>query len=264
MPWTSDFKINHADKTVQLLPQRTDIDLATACNKALSRIITTAIQREVFRIKDHSELYPIIGATIPVCIERFSRSLFGIVARGAHLTAYAQTGQGLEIWVPRRASTLFSYPDCLDTTVAGGVTAGEDPLTCVVREGIEEASLSDKLVRDNARSCGVLSYIGMNKTAGGGDYTLITPDLIYVFDLEVEQNLMLKPGDEEVKEFYRWGVEKIKQSLAQGEFKTNSALVMIDFLIRHGLITPENERHYAEISSRMHRQLPFPTSSGYR
>ena len=262
MPWTSDFKINHAGKTVQLLPQRTDIDFATACNKALSVIITMAIQGEVFGIKAHSELYPIIGATIPVTIERFSRSLFGIIARGAHLTAYAHTSQGLEIWVPRRASTLFTYPGCLDTTVAGGVSAGEDPLTCVIREGVEEASLSHKLVRDYARSCGVLSYIGMNKTAGGGDNTLITPDLIYVFDLEVEQDLVLKPGDEEVKEFYRWGVGKVKQSLAQAEFKTNSALVMIDFLIRHGLITPENEKDYAEISSRMHRHLPFPTSSG--
>lgn len=264
MPWTSDFRIDHESKVVQLLPQRTDMDLATACNKTLSEIIENVIQKEVFGPKAHSELYPIVGATIPVSIERFSRSLFGIIARGAHLTVYTQTSQGIEIWVPRRASTLFTYPNCLDTTVAGGVIAGEDPLTCVIREGVEEASLSDDLVRDNARSCGVLSYMGMNRTAGGGNNTLITPDLIYVFDLEVRQDLMLKPGDDEVKEFYRWGVEKIKQALAQGEFKTNSALVMIDFLIRHGLITPANEKDYAEISSRMHRQLPFPVSSTKR
>jgi len=31
-----------------------------------------------------------------------------------------------------------------------------------------------------------------------------------------------------------------------------------DFFIRHGIITPENEPNYVEISSRIHRTLEFP------
>ena len=262
MPWTSDFTIDHSTRTVQLLPRRTDIDLSLACNLALSEIITTVIEKGVFPIKLHSEPYSIVGARIPVSIERFSRSLFGITARGAHLTVYTRTSQGIEIWVPRRSSTLFTYPNCLDTTVAGGVTAGEDPFDCVVREGAEEASLSEDSVRNHARSCGVLSYIGMGNVKDGGINGHVTPDLIYVFDLEVGQDVTLKPEDGEVKEYYRWGIEKVKQELAKGEFKTNSALVMIDFLIRHGFITSANEKDYAEIAARMHRRLPFSTTPG--
>lgn len=56
-------------------------------------------------------------------------------------------------------------------------------------------------------------------------------------------------------------IDEVKAALATSEFKTNSALVMIDFFIRHGIITAENEEHYAEIVARLHRKLPLPTSA---
>ena len=264
MPWTTDFEIDHSHRTVQLVPHTSDKNAASTCTSALSSLVTIALQENTFAILhgQHSELYPIIGANYPVAIERFARSLFGVIARGAHLTIYTRTEAGMKIWVPRRSAHLFTYPNCLDTTVAGGVTAGEGPLECIVREAAEEASLSENLVRDNACSCGVLSYIGMNDSQGGGERGLVSPDVIYVYDLEVAQDVILKPGDDEVSEFCLWNVDEVKQRLARGQFKTNSALVMIDFLMRHGAITPENERDYAEISARMHRKLLFPTAPG--
>ena len=33
--------------------------------------------------------------------------------------------------------------------------------------------------------------------------------------------------------------------------------VLIDFLIRHGIITPENERYYLEIVTRLHGRFNF-------
>ena len=272
MPWTSDFCIDHSTKTVQLLPAGSHEDLASSCNRALSDLITNAIQNDVFSIihGKHSELYPIVGAKGLISVERFARSLFGITARGAHLTVYTRTSSsnGIRVWVPKRSSTLFTYPSCLDTTVAGGVTTGEDPFTCVIREAAEEASLPEALVRARTRSCGVLSYIGLKDARGGGgggggrgEQGLVTPDLIYVFDLEVDEDVLLEPRDDEVEEFYLWDVGTVQQELAKGRFKTNSAVVMIDFLMRHGFVTPANENDYVEIATRMHRRLPFPVSS---
>ena len=169
----------------------------------------------------------------------------------------------MRIWVPRRSPSLFTYPNRLDTTVAGGVTTGEDPFTCVIREAAEEASLAEDLVRTHARSCGVLSYMGLHNSRGsdgGKEKGLVTPDLIYVFDLEVPEDVVLKPQDDEVQEFYRWDVETVKQGLANGEFKTNSAVVMIDFLMRHGFVTAVEEADYVQIVMRMHRRLPFPVT----
>lgn len=71
-----------------------------------------------------------------------------------------------------------------------------------------------------------------------------------------------KPNDTEVEGFYLWGVEEVKRVMLDGGFKTNSAVVMIDFFVRHGIITVEGEREYTEIVMRMHRRLPFPTGPG--
>ena len=265
MPWTADFIIDHFHRTVQLDPRHSDNRAASACIDALARLIQAAIDKDTFTLLhgQHSELYPIIGAKYPIAIERFARSLFGITARGAHLTAYTITEAGMKIWVPRRSAHLYTYPNCLDTTVAGGVTAGEGPFECIVREAAEEASIPEDIVRTEASSCGVLSYITLRESRGGGEEGLVCPDLIYVYDLKLTPDVIPKPGDDEVSEFYLWDVDEVRQGLARGEFKTNSALVMIDFLIRHGFITTDNETHFAEINARMHRRLPCPTSSAW-
>lgn len=262
MPWTFDFKVNHEARTIVLDPTD-NADLSFSFTDSLTKLVQRIIDEDTFRVihKTHSEPYPIIGANVPVSMERYASTLFGIISRGAHLTVYTTTAEGIKIWVPRRSAHLFTYPDCLDTTVAGGVAAGEGPFECMVREADEEASLPEELVRKNTKAVGCISYIGLNGVQGGGETGLINPDIVYVFDLEIEENVTCRQNDSEVKEFYLMTVDEVKAGLARGEFKTNSALVMIDFFVRHGIITQENEENYAEILARLHRRLPLPTTS---
>lgn len=155
---------------------------------------------------------------------------------------------------------MFTYPNKLDTTVAGGVPAHQTPWENVLSEADEEASLPRELIERSARSAGALTYMGVSGEANGGEEQLICSDIVYVFDMEVEADVKPVPKDGEVKEFYLMSVEEVREALRRGEFKTNSAVVMIDFFIRHGTITPENEPDYVEIVTRMHRRLPFPTT----
>ena len=87
------------------------------------------------------------------------------------------------------------------------------------------------------------------------------PDQVFVFDLEVGPDVTPIPGDGEVKEFYLMSVDEIKQALSSGEFKPNSAVVMLDFFTRHGIVTSDSDAKYVDIISRMHRRLPFPTGT---
>ncbi len=48
--------------------------------------------------------------------------------------------------------------------------------------------------------------------------------------------------------------------MALGEFKPNCALVLLDFFVRHGIVTAENEPDYIDIVSRLHRRVEFPTA----
>lgn len=179
------------------------------------------------------------------------------------MTVYVRSADGrLRIWVPRRAAAKQTYPGMLDNSVAGGITVGETPFTALVREAGEEAALPASLVRASATACGTVSYFHVRDERAGGETGLLQPEVQYVYDLEVGEEVVLRPADGEVSEFYLWGVEAVQAALGRGEFKPNCAVVLVDFLVRHGVLTAENEADYVEIVARLHRRLPFPTKRG--
>jgi hypothetical protein len=48
---------------------------------------------------------------------------------------------------------------------------------------------------------------------------------------------------------------EVLEALHAGHFKPNCGLILVDFLIRHGLVTVENEPAFIQIQERMHRRL---------
>jgi 8-oxo-dGTP pyrophosphatase MutT (NUDIX family) len=238
-------------------------DTSTAVSRALKEVIEACQQKDLFsmlRNRD-TEWRAIAGAKYPVRILRYAQPLFGIVGQGVHLTAYVQCPDGLKIWVARRSSTIDAFPGMLDNTAAGSVPADLTPLEAMIEEAREEASLSPQLIRRNIRASGALSYVTLTEASHGEEQGLIIPDVIYVYDLELEEDALPKPHDNEVQQFYLMDTDEIKTRLTNGEFKPNCAIVMIDFFVRNGIITAENERDYVEICMHLHRSLPFGTAT---
>lgn len=272
IPWAAatgnSIIIDHEARAVRIRPdipaeETNDPSTAEACTAALQPVVDATIASNIFGIThgEHSEYYRILGsqyAGVHPRIERYPAPLFGTSSRGAHLTCYIRdpsAPHGIKIWVARRSPALFTYPNRLDTSVAGGVKADDGPLDCVTAEAGEEASLDPGFVRDHAVACGLISYVTSNAKYGN-----ITPTVIYVYDLELERDAVLAPSDGEVAAFYLWEVGKVKDAMLRGEFKPNSAVVMIDFFVRHGIITPENEPAFVDIVTRLRRRLPVPTT----
>lgn len=270
LPWTADFSIDHKDKTVRLAVAEIETD---RINAAFQAVVDGAITlgTSVFpNLTSHSELIRIIGARQypsktprqPVCIrlERFAASLFGICSRGAHLTAYVRDASqpvstGLRVWVARRDANLHTYPGMLDTTVAGGVKAEDTPRECIVAESDEEAALPLAYVEKNIVPTGVVTYVSQNRKTGQ-----VRPTILHVYDLELEEGMKPEPKDGEVEEFYLMTVEEVTKAMMAGEFKPNCCPVMLDFFIRHGVITGENEVDYLEIVTGLRRKLPVPVT----
>jgi 8-oxo-dGTP pyrophosphatase MutT (NUDIX family) len=147
----------------------------------------------------------------------------------------------------------------LDNAVAGGIASGESPFESLVRECSEEASLEEVLVRERARAAGTVTYWYVRDERAGGETGLLQPEVQYIYDLELPEDVIPKPGDDEVEEFYLWSVEEVQEAMRRGEFKPNCSLVVLDFLVRHGILTEANERDFIEVVSRLHRRLEFPT-----
>ena len=259
MKWTSHFQIDHEKRTVSPV---TNTESQISVNQILASQLDQARKEASFQVLKgwRDELYPVLRGKEGLCMERAGSALFGIVTLGVHLTAYTRVNDELLIWVPRRAYSKETYGGMLDNTVAGGISDGEDVFTALIRESKEEASLPSELVRERAVACGTVSYFLVRDGKAGGETGLLQPEVQYVYDLELPQDVEPKPCDSEVEEFYLWGGKEVLRAMQDGKFKPNCALVLVDFFVRHGLLTCGNDPDYAEIIPRMHRKLPFPVS----
>jgi len=213
-----------------------------------------------------NEQYPIYSPPqiLYATIERSAAPLFGVLAYCVYLIATThikvEGKKELRIWTPRRSKNKQTWPGMLDATVAGAMSVGEGAWDCVIREAEEEASLGPAMVKDQARECGQVTYFGMSDGKpehGGGEEGLMQPECGFVFELELDEGVTPTPRDGEVEEFYCWGVEEVKEALIRGEYKTNSAGVMLDWLARHGQLDDQVDG-YDEIQRRMRRSLDFP------
>ncbi|KAJ4007205.1 hypothetical protein NW752_007816 [Fusarium irregulare] len=259
MPWPTTFTINHETRQVTLTEPPSPQSLTEHANTSFQKAVDKAIDQDLFPIlhKEHSEYFRIVGARSFVQVERFAAPLFGIATRGAHLTGYVRDQHGgIKIWVARRSRHLFSYPGLLDSTVAGGIKASDTPLTCIEAESTEEACLPPNLVSNALEPAGAITLANINAKS-----KLFHSDIIYVFDLEMPADVIPRPGDDEVEEFVLMECGEVVKRMLKGEFKPNVCPVMIDFLVRKGFVTEENEEDFEEIKKRLRREIPVPMES---
>ncbi|KAI9368466.1 thiamine pyrophosphokinase-related protein [Aspergillus egyptiacus] len=255
------WEVDSRDRVVKLLAGPSPAERTNAVVQTLKK----AVERKVFSVLDgwRNEMYPVFGPNGEFLLEmeRSASPLFGIVSYGVHATAYVEDENGLKLWIPRRSRTKQTYPGMLDNSVAGGMSTGEKPYECLVREAMEEASLPEDVVRANATAAGCVSYTYVRDARAGGETGLVQPEVEYIYDLRLPADVIPKPNDSEVEEFCLLTLEDTKKALANAEFKPNCAVVLIDFFIRHGILTPENEKDFLEIITKLHRRLEFPTAS---
>lgn len=87
----------------------------------------------------------------------------------------------------------------------------------------------------------------------------LQPETEYVYDLEFASNFEPSPRDGEVERFELWPLSKVKETILNNEWKLNSSVVAIDFMMRHGFIQPDEEPDFIDIIYHLHRKLPFPS-----
>ena len=208
-----------------------------------------------------TEVFPVYGPNkeVVVSIRRAGAPLFGIVTYGVQLLAYQENPEGLSIWVARRAKTKRSFPGMLDSTVGGGLPTGESPFECLTRECAEEASFSAELVRTNAIAVGTVNYVYVSDEREGGELGLLCPEVQFTYEMNIPNDVMPVPGEIDIEEFMLLNVDQLKVALSRGEFTPANGCIILDFFIRHGILTFENEPDYIEIAARLHRRHDFQT-----
>ena len=200
-----------------------------------------------------------------VLVERAVAGVLGIITYGIHINGYVldPKSKKIQFWVPRRSKTKQTWPLMLDNIIAGGLGYPYGIYETVLKESMEEANLEKSVIEDNIKATGSVSYLyftgDISVTKFNKESDFIVGEVQYVYDLKLSEDIIPKPNDGEVESFNLFSLQETINALRNKEFKPNCALVMVDFLIRHGYITPENEPNYLELVTRMHRRLPFPT-----
>ena len=142
------------------------------------------------------------------------------------------------MWVAKRSATRGTFPGQLDNIVAGGQPSNLTVAKNVIKECNEEASIPKNLAQ-KARPTGFISYL---MEAEGN----LRRHVMYVYDLVIPLDFTPKPNDGEVDTFSLMQIEKVIKivSGSPDRFKFNCNLVIIDFLIRHGLIQNEEPDYF--------------------
>ena len=218
-----------------------------------------------------NERFPVYGpgGEVVLEVERSASAIFGIVTSGVQLLCYVEDEKGhIRLWIAKRSEKKQTYPGMLDCTAAGALGEGKSPRSAMILEATEEASIDSGIIDAGMRSVGAISYFHMDGPlpaigSESASAPFLLPEIEYLYELKLDQDIAPRTNDSEVEDFRLWDVDQVLEALSRGLFKPNSAVVVIDFFIRHGIITPETEPNYLEIIMRLHRRLPFPTASQF-
>lgn len=178
-------------------------------------------------------------------IQRAAVAYFGLRAYGVHVNGLVNTSQGQKLWVATRAKNKNTFPGMLDHIVAGGQPAGTGLLENVIKEADEEASIPVAL-SSQAKLKSTITYCG-ESTQG------LKPDTLFCFDLQLPKEFIPQSNDGEVESFELISLEKVASIINTTEqFKPNCNLVIIDLLIRKGVIDNRDN----ELSQHLRQPLP--------
>jgi 8-oxo-dGTP pyrophosphatase MutT (NUDIX family) len=173
----------------------------------------------------------------PMTVDRAAAAYLGIRAFGVHVVGYVRKPDGLHLWIARRSLDRATAPGKFDSIVAGGQPHGLTLMENVIKESAEEAGMPAALAR-TATPSGIVSYV--HRLPEG-----LRRDTLFQFDIALPEDFLPFCADGENEGYELWPAAEVAARIRGGDaFKFNVNLVLIDFLIRHGVITPDNEPDY--------------------
>jgi 8-oxo-dGTP pyrophosphatase MutT (NUDIX family) len=174
---------------------------------------------------------PSWGAAPHFRLDRGAVPYFGTRAHGVHLNGYRRDGGRLMLWIGKRAADKQVAPGKLDNLVAGGIDWQHGVEETLAKEAGEEAAIPPALIA-RARAAGSVSYRMETKLG-------LRDDTLFVYDLEVPADFEPRNTDGEITDFTLMDAREVLALVEAGDaFKFNVNLVIIDFALRHGLMSP--------------------------
>lgn len=291
-----NFVVEEDKKRITLRPRfHAGEDCPASCAKALSDLClinhwrfkgcleswrTTQEDKRPFHIIHNSqELWQNLHIPLPL------RGLLGVITVGVHLNMYTvKMVDGKEevdkIWVAQRSTQRDrNFAGMLDQVVAGALDVFDRidgslaPAATLKREAAEEAGLDydidtktmsilagwRRITLGPVESIPYITYYDC-KDANAGRTLVghLEPGVRFVYDLKLTApDFQPTKREVNIEKFEAHSVDGIKTTLREKRWKPNCGLVMLDFLIRKGLVTAVEEPRIEEMKTALRGGLPF-------
>jgi 8-oxo-dGTP pyrophosphatase MutT (NUDIX family) len=171
-------------------------------------------------------------------LDRGMVEFFGVPAYAVQLNGWQPGDDGPDFWIAKRAKTKATFPGKLDNMVAGGIGAGYNARQTLLKEAGEEAGVPEALAM-RAQATGAIRF--RTEMAEG-----MRDEVLFIYDLQVPADFTPRNMDGEVEDFRLLSVKECLRLVREtDQFMYDVNLVVIDFGLRHGLLTPEEPGYLA-------------------
>ena len=183
-------------------------------------------------------------------IERGAARYFGVVTYAAHVNGIVRASGTTRMWLARRSHDKAVDPGLLDNLVGGGIAATLRVDETVVKEAWEEAGIAAPLARCAQPAGMVCSRRPM--------FDGLQREILFVHDLTLPPEFVPRNQDGEAIEHRLVTLDEAARSIAvdtgDDEVTVESSLAVLDYLVRHGEIRPDQPR-YARLAGLLHQPL---------
>jgi hypothetical protein len=232
--------IEVGDDALRILPHKD----GAAITAALDEVVEVLVAEELIA-KWRDEVFAITprwGEAPLFTLDRGAVSFFGVRAYGVHMNGYRRIRDRIWLWIGRRNPLKLVAPAKLDNLVAGGIGGGLGAMQTLVKEAGEEASIPSTVIA-RAHATSAITY-KMEVPQGLRD------DVLFVYDLVVPDDFEPRNTDGEIDEFMLMEAREVLARVRDtDDFKFNVNLILIDFALRHGLVTAEDPDYLALVTS---------------
>jgi 8-oxo-dGTP pyrophosphatase MutT (NUDIX family) len=167
-------------------------------------------------------------------VERAASRYFGFTMYASHLNGITLRDGTPHMWIARRAQTKHLDPGMLDNIAAGRIARAHSPRETLIKESFEEAGITEDLAQ-------LATSAGAIKSRRAVDEGL-HHEIMFVYDLMLPNHFVPQNQDGEVKEFLCVSIPHLMGMLEHGaNFTIDAALVIVDYLLRHGHINPDRD-----------------------
>jgi 8-oxo-dGTP pyrophosphatase MutT (NUDIX family) len=191
-----------------------------------------------------NELYavaPTFGVPPVFLLERGAARWFGVRTWAVHVNGIVGEDAASELWFARRSPDKGIDPGRLDNLVGGGITAGARVGETLIKEAWEEAGIA----ADVARHAQPAGAVHVRRMLPDG----LQRETIFVHDLALSRHFVPINQDGEAVEHRRVDLYEAARLLAvesgPDEVTVDASLVVLDFVLRRGVIAPDASNYLA-------------------